>query len=129
MIDLEFIKRAEELTKNDVINNIKLHTQRNKKNVRKWEKSEKGKKKINERKKIIRDAVKNADPVEIWEIRKFYRNKPKGMVVDHIIPLSQGGKHTMSNLQYLTIEQNSSKGKRESYHKVYSNKLNDIVHI
>lgn len=45
-------------------------------------------------------------------IKEFYANCPKGMVIDHIIPL-QGklvsGLHVLSNLQYLTVEENSSK--------------------
>jgi hypothetical protein len=46
------------------------------------------------------------------EIAEFYKNCPTGFHVDHILPL-QGknisGLHTLSNLQYLTAEENSSK--------------------
>ncbi len=49
------------------------------------------------------------------EISKFYLDCPKGYEVDHIIPL-QGdiisGLHVLSNLQYLTIKDNRSKGNR-----------------
>jgi hypothetical protein len=45
-------------------------------------------------------------------ITEFYKNCPKGMVVDHIIPL-QGikisGLHKVENLQYLTPRDNSRK--------------------
>lgn len=48
-------------------------------------------------------------------IRKFYKECPEGMVVDHIIPL-QGkqvsGLHVIWNLQYLTPQQNMSKGNK-----------------
>lgn len=39
----------------------------------------------------------------------FYANCPKGHQVDHIIPLALGGKHCLSNLQYLTAEENRFK--------------------
>lgn len=49
---------------------------------------------------------------ETEEIAKFYKLCPNGSVVDHIIPL-QGvlvsGLHVLSNLQYLTASENSSK--------------------
>jgi 5-methylcytosine-specific restriction endonuclease McrA len=48
-------------------------------------------------------------------IKQFYVNCPKGMVVDHIIPL-QGklvsGLHVENNLQYLTPIENDSKGNK-----------------
>lgn len=49
-----------------------------------------------------------------WEekklIGKFYKNCPEGYEVDHIIPVCKGGKHRLSNLQYLTKEENRLKG-------------------
>ena len=45
-------------------------------------------------------------------IREFYKNCPKGYDVDHIIPISKGGLHTLSNLQYLTASENRSKGNK-----------------
>lgn len=46
------------------------------------------------------------------EISLFYRDKPAGMEVDHIIPLrgkNVSGLHVIENLQYLTMEQNRRK--------------------
>ena len=48
-----------------------------------------------------------------WEEKKmigeFYKNCPLGYEVDHIVPVSKGGKHKLSNLQYLTMKENRSK--------------------
>jgi hypothetical protein len=49
---------------------------------------------------------------DMQAIKQVYMNRPEGMTVDHIIPL-QGelvsGLHVASNLQYLTLSENSSK--------------------
>jgi hypothetical protein len=52
---------------------------------------------------------------DIKKIKEVYRNKPAGMVVDHIMPLrgeSVSGLHIHSNLQYLTFEENAKKGNK-----------------
>lgn len=51
----------------------------------------------------------NAD---LKAIREFYDNCPPGYEVDHIIPISRGGLHTLSNLQYLTIRENRQKSNK-----------------
>lgn len=43
------------------------------------------------------------------KILEFYKNRPEGYEVDHIIPLSRGGKHHESTLQYLLKEENRKK--------------------
>ena len=43
------------------------------------------------------------------DIKKFYKNCSAGYQVDHIIPLSKNGTHTLDNLQYLTKFENLSK--------------------
>lgn len=42
-------------------------------------------------------------------IKEFYANCPKGYEVDHIYPISKGGWHVLSNLQYLPMSENRSK--------------------
>jgi hypothetical protein len=57
---------------------------------------------------------KNQTPadVDIKAIQEFYLNCPEGCEVDHIIPISKGGLHTLSNLQYLTISENRKKSNK-----------------
>jgi len=46
------------------------------------------------------------------KIEEFYKNRPEGYHVDHIIPLNGAyvsGLHVLENLQYLTIEENLKK--------------------
>ena len=48
-------------------------------------------------------------------IKEFYINCPEGFQVDHIIPLQGNlvcGLHVLSNLQYLTIQENLQKGNK-----------------
>ena len=49
---------------------------------------------------------------EKQQIMEIYKNCPTGYEVDHIIPISKGGKHHPSNLQYLTAEENRSKSNK-----------------
>ena len=64
------------------------------------------------------DLLKLATPkwlsdLQVNEITLFYKKRPNGMTVDHIIPLfgsNVTGLHVPWNLQYLTMEENCSKG-------------------
>ena len=52
---------------------------------------------------------------ESEEIAEFYQKCPEGYQVDHILPLKGkmvSGLHVLSNLQYLTKEDNLSKGNK-----------------
>lgn len=64
-----------------------------------------------------RAALLNAIPLwaDLKKIEEIYLNKPKGYNVDHIIPLQGAevcGLHVENNLQYLTEEENKSKGNK-----------------
>jgi len=45
-------------------------------------------------------------------IREFYAACPPGYEVDHIIPISKGGAHSLENLQYLTVSENRRKSNK-----------------
>lgn len=127
MIDLDFIKRCEEFAKpfSDEIHKKSLQkiTKWNHDNPEKlkacrkaYENSEKGKEKrkmINAvRSRRIRHHVNDLSILELNKIKEFYVNCPPGYEVDHIIPISKGGKHNLINLQYLTKYDNLVKGSK-----------------
>lgn len=58
--------------------------------------------------------LKNQTPkdVDVKGLQQFYLNCPDGYEVDHIIPISKGGLHCLSNLQYLTISENRRKSNK-----------------
>lgn len=61
-----------------------------------------------------RAKVRNQTPEDIDRkaIQEFYAKCPIGHEVDHIIPISKGGLHSLENLQYLTLHENRSKGSK-----------------
>ena len=79
----------------------------------KWKKRNPGK--VRHYTALRRMRIKNQIPknADLKEIKNFYQSCPTGMEVDHIIPVSKGGLHCISNLQYLTPEEN-----RRKYNKI-----------
>ena len=57
---------------------------------------------------------KNQTPLnaDIPAMQQFYINCPTGYEVDHIMPISKGGLHSIENLQYLTISENRKKSNK-----------------
>jgi 5-methylcytosine-specific restriction endonuclease McrA len=54
---------------------------------------------------------------DLQKIKEFYKNCPPGLTVDHIIPLcgkEVSGLHVHTNLQYLTLRENSRKSNKWS---------------
>lgn len=75
--------------------------------------SEKGKKALSKgwakRNELMRAAREGLTEEEELQIKQFYKNRPQGHHVDHIVPISLGGLHRLDNLQYLPIEENRRK--------------------
>lgn len=62
-----------------------------------------------------RKIMRTPSWADLGKIKDFYNRCPSGMEVDHIYPLNGktvSGLHVLNNLQYLTPEQNRSKGVR-----------------
>lgn len=81
-------------------------------NAKRFEQSEKGKKGAKKCLKLRRERLKKfiLSKEKKEQIRVFIRGCPEGYEVDHIIPVSRGGPHCLSNLQYLSRSQNKLKG-------------------
>lgn len=86
-----------------------------KKLSRKWKKNNPERHASNEAKRRAAKLQRTPLWSNLDKIRNIYINCPKGMEVDHIIPL-QGknisGLHVPENLQYLTKSENSSKSNK-----------------
>ena len=63
----------------------------------------------------VRAARITVDPEHRDLINAIYELCPEGWHVDHIVPLSRGGLHVPTNLQYLTPEDNMKKGTSLNY--------------
>lgn len=64
------------------------------------------------KRRALKRSASTTDPWELKQIDLFYADCPEGFHVDHIIPLSKGGRHELANLQYLTAHDNLSKANK-----------------
>lgn len=124
MIDLDFIRRVNIELEPQVKEYIELRKKRinkwnseNRKKLKdvqkKYSNTEKGKtaniRRNSTRVRRFRESCECLTKKELEDIKLFYLNRPYGMEVDHIIPLSKGGLHHVSNFQYLTRHENAQK--------------------
>jgi hypothetical protein len=62
-----------------------------------------------------RKAQRTPKWADLEKIKQIYKDCPRGLAVDHIVPLfgrNVCGLHVENNLQYLTKQQNSKKGNK-----------------
>jgi 5-methylcytosine-specific restriction endonuclease McrA len=129
---LDFIQIASSLCRECVLENEERarkrvndwnyrNQERLKESQKKYENSEKGAFAVSKRGFKRKNKLKIASEEISWEekmlIGKFYKNCPQGYEVDHIIPVSKGGRHMLSNLQYLTREENRRKSDKINWIK------------
>lgn len=67
------------------------------------------------RRSRLKDASVDLTEDEKDAIFRIYAECPDGYEVDHIVPISKGGKHHPNNLQYLTITENRRKWNKLDY--------------
>ncbi len=82
---------------------------------RKWQIRNRGRRNAYEILRRTRKILATPTWVDVEQLNNIYINCPKGMQVDHIIPLKSKvvcGLHVPWNLQYLTASENASKGNR-----------------
>jgi hypothetical protein len=94
------------------------HSDKEKKNLRKkslslWDKiGRKTKEHFSLRNRInvanyrTRKYQATPDDADMQLIEEIYKNCPRGYDVDHIVSITNGGKHHQDNLQYLPLDQN-----------------------
>lgn len=124
MIDLDFIRRCNDIFEEEGNANYEKRkksindwNENNREKLRSLQKiynqSEKGKiankRKMSVRHARIREQSNLLSLEELEEIRIFYVNCPPEYHVDHIYPISKGGRHHISNLQYLLAQENRKK--------------------
>lgn len=128
-MDLEFIERATSLYKGDVKKSLKESARRPSiiRGMKKFRKTEKYREACKKKYNQFKKACEGLNEEEWEKIREFRRNMPEGYEIDHIVPISKGGLHRIENLQYLTREQNASKGKGETYSNYYNDDFTCVL--
>jgi len=109
----EVMKQWREEHKNEIYQYAHEYWEKNKEQIKKNRKPETWR--LNNIKNHAERKLR-IPPWADWDkIKEFERKRPKGMAMDHIIPL-QGklvsGLHVSWNLQYLTISENAKKNKK-----------------
>ena len=105
----DFIKRAKEITEETYTDSSCLSYKRYFQTERGKEAKRKGWQLRDER---MKEAIRETPKEERKAIREFYCNTPEGYEVDHIVPISRGGKHVLSNLRYCTHMENALKANK-----------------
>ncbi len=123
MVDFEFIQRATkflEPERDEKTKYVKTFTKKRnaiyRESRRKYSSTEKGKiaavrRNCTSAKRFLKFRSELSKQ-ELEDIKTFYLKCPNGSEVDHITPLSKGGKHHISNLQYLTVSANREKSSK-----------------
>lgn len=100
-------KRNQENYKKNIVTVRQRHSQ--------WEKDNKEIRRSIFAKRRAAKLQRTPKWVDLQKIQEVYKNCPKGMHVDHIVPLqgkNVSGLHVHWNLQYLTASENCKKGNR-----------------
>tara|TARA_S200002703_G_C3748854_1_gene230378 strand:+ start:94 stop:717 length:624 start_codon:yes stop_codon:yes gene_type:complete len=112
-------KKYKEKNRDKILAQAKEYREKNKDRINKyiseWQKANRDKCRAKDAKRRARELQAIPKFANLNKIKEIYKNCPIGYEVDHIIPL-QGkivsGLHIETNLQYLPIKENRSKGNK-----------------
>ena len=80
--------------------------------ARRYDQKHKGKRRAQTADRRAKTKTNDPRVIALYEIAAWLREQGDDVHVDHIIPLSKGGRHTYENLQILTAAENLSKGNK-----------------
>lgn len=137
---LEFISRCNDILEKDLaekkkkdlehyrVYNSKPHAKISRKNYEESEKGQIARRRVSAlRSRRVRNQSDLLSEVEKEIIREFYAKCPEGFHVDHVIPISKGGRHVIENLQYLNALDNFRKSKKLGYSKELDGQINKTL--